>query len=97
MALAYECSDCRILWPQQSQYAKCPSCGTRCRTSVCASPLTNGEAKSVVKHIEFQRFYRNLEEKRARLGSPTPEDIGKREAARLIAGWEEARRALGEG
>ena len=97
MALARECDSCGAAWPDSPQFALCPRCQVRCRTAIHAHPMTNGEAQNVLSHLKFQRFYAQHEEKRARLGRPTPEEIGMREAFELIKGWHEVRLKLGKG
>ena len=97
MALTRLCTECNSAWPDNNSYARCPRCQVKTRTAVHANPMTAGEAKSVLNHLAFQRHYQQLEEKRARLGRPTPEELGKREAFELIKAWHEVRLKLGEG
>jgi hypothetical protein len=59
--------------------------------------MSHGEAQNVLSHLKFQRFYQQHEEKRQRLGGPTPEELGMREAFELIKGWHEVRTQLGKG
>ena len=96
MALTRLCSECNAAWPDDNQYGTCPRCHVKTRTAVHAHPMNRAEAKSVLNHLAFQRHYRQLEDKRARLGQPTPEEIGKREAFELIKAWHKVRLKLGE-
>jgi len=97
MALAKQCDECNAAWPDRPEFSLCPRCQVRCRTAIHAHPMTNGEAKEVLTRIKFERFYAQHEQKRARLGRPTPEELGMREAYELVKGWHEVRTQLGKG
>jgi hypothetical protein len=58
--------------------------------------MTPGEAREQLKLVKWERFYAQHEEKRERLGRPSPEELGRKEAYALIKGWHEARIALGD-
>jgi len=90
VAISFHCDECNSEWPKDKAYAKCPRCQVMCRTAVTASVMTNGEAKQQLNHITFQREYRLRDEKRERLGRPTPEEIGRQEARKLAQAWRDA-------
>jgi hypothetical protein len=83
VALSRNCGECQTDWPDSTPFAICPRCRVKTRTATCPKPLTPGEAKIQIRHIEFGRHYRQLEEKRSRLGQPSPEEIGKLEAEEI--------------
>lgn len=86
MAIAFECPKCATRWPHSRAYATCPECRVACRSSVAPRVLTNGQAKSRLRRIEFIRYYEAREQFRS---GPTPEEIGREEgreeAARIRA------------
>jgi hypothetical protein len=97
VALANNCDRCGVNWPHGTAFATCPRCRIRCRTAVTSHVLTAGEAKEQVNLVNWERFYSQHEQKRERLGRPSPEELGKREAFELIKAWHEVRLKLGEG
>ena len=44
-------------WPDTEAYEYCPGCGGQTRRYRGIKPLTEDEAQSRIKHIEFDRFY----------------------------------------
>lgn len=44
-------------WPDEDEFATCPKCHRRTRRYRGAHPLSSDEAVSLVKHIEFDRYY----------------------------------------
>jgi hypothetical protein len=56
--------------------------------------MTPGEAREHLKRLKWERFYSQHEEKRERLGKPSPEELGRKEAFALIKGWHEVRLGL---
>lgn len=81
MAVAYECPDCRTAWPHYRTFSTCPECRVACRQATAANVLTAQQAKHRLVHLAFIRFYRRWEQNRQ---GPSPEDIGRREAAEII-------------
>ena len=84
MALSNHCDACNSAWPQSASYSICPRCRTRTRTAVLSNVMTPAEAREHLRLLKWERFYSQHEEKRERLGRPSPEEIGRREAAEII-------------
>jgi hypothetical protein len=84
VALSFECDDCGRHWPNTREYALCPECRNRCRTSVTSTVMTPGEAQAALREIKFVRFCNQRDQKRERLGHPSPEEIGRQEAEAII-------------
>jgi hypothetical protein len=81
MAIAFECPECRTAWPHYRTFSTCPECRVLCRSATASTVLTAQQAKHRLTNLAFLRFYRRREMNRE---GPTPEDIGRREAAEII-------------
>lgn len=82
MAIAFECPDCGTRWPHVRTYSSCPECRVVCRSLVAPRVLTDKQAKSRLKQIEFIKYY---EAREAFRNGPTPEEIGREEGRREAA------------
>lgn len=91
--LAFRCKWCDVEWPNSPDYLICPVCRTRTLFGA-GNPLTNAEARSIVRGTEFDEFYREREGERE---GPTPEEVGEAEARDLIEKWKEVEASYGEG
>lgn len=61
------CQICRIDWPDEREYARCPKCETRTlhlRGDANARPLPAAKARSMRLHFEFDRYYARREKLR---------------------------------
>lgn len=56
--------------------------------------MSESEADSRARHAAFGRFYDGWNDERERRGGPTPEQLGRLDARRLIRRLREAVRAL---
>lgn len=81
MALNYECPACARKWPFAKPFSVCKVCQVRTLTSQVGEPMSQEAAKYELKLMRFNAFYARREA--ARVG-PSPEDLGKDEAQRLI-------------
>lgn len=81
MAWNYECGNCKRKWPHTRPFNVCPVCRVRCITSTLGNPLTKDEIEVEFRRRDFDSFYARREA--ARTG-PSPEDIGRDEALRII-------------
>jgi hypothetical protein len=77
MAVSFECPDCRTRWPHTRRFSSCPECRVVCYSNVVPRSLTEREADSRLRRLEFVRYYRARENFRT---GPTPEEIGRAEA-----------------
>jgi hypothetical protein len=84
MAAAYQCPTCHTCWPYSPKYRECVECHTACMTCSVPRPLTHKEAYERVRNLAFIRFCAQRDQKRERLGHPSPEEIGRQEAEAII-------------
>lgn len=74
---ANRCSICGISWPMRSEYDPCPQCLDSTDRVGNATPISEAEAASLKNHAEFERYYKEREERRlqaARSGTLTEKD-----------------------
>jgi hypothetical protein len=83
MPAAYECPECGVPWPYTTRYSTCPRCRVQTTSCVIPRPLTPGEARLEIRTIDFERYCRQRDEKRERLGEPQPEEVGRAEAEEI--------------
>lgn len=76
-----ECGECRSLWPYETDYVDCPQCEVSTRV-VAKRSMTAQQAKFRLRAIEFERGYQERERAREARGEPSPEDIGREQAAK---------------
>jgi hypothetical protein len=79
MWTAHQCPQCRSLWP--TDYADCVQCGVGC-VAVNERPMTVRQARSRESAILFERFYAEREAARDAAREPSPEELGREQAAR---------------
>ena len=79
------CDKCGWHWPNDKLYRSCPQCLTVTRVSVVASAMNAEQAKKTVRAIEFERFCGRRDQEREARGEPSPEDLGRLDAARDLA------------
>ena len=92
---AYRCSLCAINWPPATRFKQCPECEERCGWISNTSPeMAESEADSRSRHAEFRRFCEGWDDERERRGEPTPEQLGRLEARRLIRKFRDVARGL---
>jgi hypothetical protein len=84
MAACFKCDDCGTAWPYSPKYSKCPECRRPCMTCSVPRPLTIAEAIERCRNLDFIRFCNLRDEKRKRLGQPSPEELGRKEAEEII-------------
>jgi hypothetical protein len=84
MAAAYSCQSCGSNWPYSPRYSKCPECDKPCMTCSVPRPMTMAEAAERRLRIDFIRFCAQRDQKRQRLGHPSPEQLGELEAREII-------------
>jgi hypothetical protein len=84
MAASYQCSDCHTCWPYSPKYSTCPECRRPCMTCSVPRPLTIAEAIDRCRNLEFVRYCAQRDQKRERLGQPSPEELGRKEAEEII-------------
>jgi len=84
MWFARLCPDCKSLWPSESDFFECPGCGVK-TLSVQQRPMTTLDANRRLRGIEFEREYQARERDREARGEPSPEDVGRAQAAEDIA------------
>lgn len=80
---AFHCAKCDNAWPNASSYHRCPICRIPARFGP-GNPMTNQEARTVLRTHEFDEFYREREEERE---GAMPEAVGLEEARKLAAEW----------
>lgn len=78
---AQECPDCRTLWPEGGRFKLCPQCEVKTRC-VAKRPIPPRNADARVAAINFERFYMRRDREREARGEPSPEDLGRLDAAR---------------
>ena len=79
MWTAHQCPTCKSLWP--SDYAECVQCGVKC-VAVNKRPMTVRQARSRESAILFERFYAEREAARDESKEPSPEELGREQAAK---------------
>jgi hypothetical protein len=84
MAASYECPECHTCWPYSPRYTRCVECDKPCITASVPRPMTMAEAAERRLRIDFIRFCNQRDEKRKRLGHPSPEELGRKEAEEII-------------
>lgn len=58
------CSLCGITWPYVPRdYGTCPECGEKTDRFTKSTPISEDEARSRKAHAEFERYYREREER----------------------------------
>lgn len=63
---ARRCTNCGIDWPDDwTLYRTCAGCNCQTRRVTHGNPLTPAEAASRIKHIDFEAYYAEIEERRA--------------------------------
>lgn len=83
MALGRRCSIGCETWPDDVLYARCPTCGEDTTRYKNVSPLDPDEARSLLLHAEFERYY---EKRCTRRGIPVEGPLPDAdEARRLVA------------
>lgn len=83
MAISLVCAECHTRWPNSSAFATCPECDVATKALSVAKVLTPGEARSRVRGIQFIRFCAERDRKRELAGRPSPEELGRAEAAEI--------------
>lgn len=81
MTSARRCSTCSINWPVDVAYYTCPICRTRTGHMHDEIPISERQARSAIRHHEFEKFYTHHDAERK---GPTPEEIGAREAEEIL-------------
>jgi predicted amidophosphoribosyltransferase len=78
---ARRCIDCRIDWPNGSDYLRCPDCGEATDRDYEIEPdFTWDEA---ARRRRFAAFYREWDLGRLLCGDPSPEALGALEARQV--------------
>jgi hypothetical protein len=95
MAASYECTSCHTCWPYSPRYSTCPECEVRCITCSVPNPLTLAQAADRRLRLKFIRYCAQRDQKRERLGQPSPEELGRHEAEEIIRTAREIRELPG--
>ena len=62
--LGYHCDACGVDWPDDQEYQTCPKCQVATAHFDHLSPLSEEEAISLMKHIQFESYYSDYCKKR---------------------------------
>lgn len=81
MAWNYQCGNCERKWPHSKAFNVCPVCRVRCITSTVGNPLTKDEIEREFRRRDFDKYYASREATRT---GPSPEEVGRAEAQRII-------------
>jgi hypothetical protein len=73
------CRDCNTDFPLTA--SRCLLCGGRLRFDVDGSPMPHDEFSRLRRAVAFERYYEQRERDRVRRGDPSPEELGRADAA----------------
>lgn len=94
---ARECGGCGWRWPYDNEYRECPQCCKATKVALVPSAMNAEQAKRTVRAIEFERYCGRRDQEREARGEPSPEDMGREDAARDLAEIRRLERHLSNG